>query len=244
MQIDVVHAARVVADCDTPTPTLPSAVEPALLNGLGAAVVATGVADTVLRDTGIIHRKETETDAVFGIGPQLPAPQRDSPVPQFDRNSRHIVGCHVLGLIVVLQLVMVVVLERAVDHDPRELMEVQDSIEPVVFTTPLPEIALDVTRHVRLELGRQQAKTLLDDTLPVRPIGSGILDVDVVIVSQRFDVTALDFPDPPTEWPANDDKASLPSQSPGRTADNRQPCPPPYLRAIIAPTQEGPSRPT
>ena len=105
-----------------------------------------------------------------------------APVPQVDGNRWHPISHDITILVVLLDLVVVVEVQQYLDDIRREFVDIQNSIQSVVPATPCTKILLDISRHERFELGRDQAEPLFHSPLPVGAVGRRVFDDHVKVV--------------------------------------------------------------
>src|SRR5258708_410971 len=122
----------------------------------------------------------------------MAAPVVYPPLPEIDRVRFNVIGNGKLVKFVPLHSMVIVMAQHAENHELPELIEVQASIEPVIFLTAFAWM-INSSRGPVNNLVIYQAEILLDNPLPVTPVGCRVVDADVESVDQVVCIVSFQF---------------------------------------------------
>jgi hypothetical protein len=122
--------------------------------------------------------EEVRTNYVQVPGLEVAASVSDPPLPQVDRILLNVICDSKLVQPVPLHPMVVVVAQRAQNHQFSELVEIETGIEPVVFLAAVARAVDSPWRPVN-NLVIHQPEILLDNRFPIAAIGRCIMHADV-----------------------------------------------------------------
>ncbi|KJR62925.1 hypothetical protein VY88_22145 [Azospirillum thiophilum] len=117
-------------------------------DGLWAGVATAMEPDAMSGHDGIIGGEKAQLHLIFWKNAELAAAPGDSPFPKVGWNGRNIVGDHQRGFVLIAQAMLIIVVENAVDDDPRELIEVEGRVRAIITAASLFVILSDICRPI------------------------------------------------------------------------------------------------
>src|SRR5207248_7750166 len=123
---------------------------------------------------------------------KMAAPVLYSPSPEIDRVRFNMIGNGKLVESVPLHSMVIVMAQHAENHELPELIEVKAGIEPVIFLAAFAWMVNSPRGPVN-NLVIYQAEILLDNPLPVTPVGCRVVDTDVESVDQVVCIVSFQF---------------------------------------------------